>query len=103
DWPVLVTRSEGARGVLKNLQIMSAANVEERVDISRQAHLVNNHDRPGAWVDAPLDVGGIKVVGSRVYLGKYGGRARISDGVCGGDEAERRHDHFIARPDAENE
>jgi hypothetical protein len=82
---------------------MSAADFEEGVNVSRQSYLVNNHYRLSARVDAPLDVGGVKVVSAQVHLGEYGRRAHISDGVRSGDEAERGHNHLIARPDSEGE
>src|SRR5262245_50673422 len=103
NWAVLITRAEGACGVLKNLHPAPAADVEEGVNVSRQAHLVNHHDRPGARVDASLGVGGVDVIGPRIHFGEDWSRSHVSDGVRGGDEAQRRNYHLIARPDAENE
>src|SRR5262245_62943342 len=64
---------------------------------------MNNPDCPGAWGDAPLDIGRVKIVGLRIHLGEDWRCSCISDGICSGDEAQRRHDHLIPVPDVENE
>src|SRR5262249_14451260 len=76
---------------------------EEYVNVGRQPHLVDYHDRLGERTDAPLSIDGVEVIGPRVHFGEDGGRSHVSDGVCGGDEAQRWYDHLIAWPDAEDE
>ncbi len=65
--------------------------------------------RPSWWTgmiafvrlrDGALDGVRVEVVRARVDVGEDRRRAALPDGVGGGDERQRRHDHLVARTDA---
>ena len=100
DRPRPVAGAQRARGVLHQRQTVAAGELEERIHVGRQAQLVHRHDRLRAGRDGTLGGRRIEVVGARVHVREDGGRAVLPDGVRGGDERQRRHDHLVPRSDA---
>ena len=61
---------------------------------------MHRHERAGARRDRRLDLVEIDVARVEVDVDEHRARADAHDDVGGGDEAQRRRDHLVARPDA---
>ncbi len=75
----------------------------ERAHVAHQAVEMHGHDGPGLGRDGGLDARGIEVAGVGLDVDEHRRRARLEDGGGGGDEAHRRGDDLIARPDIERQ
>ena len=93
------------RGVLDDLQIVVARDVEDPIHVASVAGEVHRQDRADALVGAALerllDAGGVDVEGAGIDVDEHRPRAEVAENLGGRGEGERRGDDFVAGADAE--
>jgi len=99
--PPAVFGAKGLRRVLDDGQIVPPGYFQNLVQIRRLPEQVHGNYRLGARRDAALDSGRIQIeaLGARIH--EHRNRAHPRHATGGGEERERRADHFVAGPYAE--
>ena len=80
-----------------------SGQVEDRVHLAADAGVVNGDNGPGARGDQALKLALVQVQRVRPDVDEHGLGAAQDEGVGGGHEGERRHDHLVAGLDVEQQ
>ena len=95
DRTAAVGRTGTAGRVLDDDDAERVAQRPDRVEVDRDAALVDDDDRAGAGGERPRDRLGGQVAGLEVDVGEHRPGADVLGGVGGGDERERRDDDVV--------
>ena len=82
---------------------MLVGNGLQRPHVAHQAVKMHRHDGTGVGGDGGLDARRIEVAGVGLDIDEHRRGAGLEDGRGGGDEAHRRGDDLVARPDIERQ
>ena len=92
----LVVGAECLGSIFNDRQIVPLGNAPEGFHVRALAEQVHNHDGTRTLGDLFLNLKGVKVASRLIDIGKDRPAAQPADCARGGEERERRHDHFIA-------
>ena len=100
DGLAFILAADGLRAVLDNVQVMLAGNGHDAIHVTHNAIQMDNDNALGALGDLAFDV--IRVDGvALIHVAEDGHRTRLHHRERGRDERVGRHDHLIARADAQ--
>ena len=100
DGRAFMSRADGARRVLDDGEVERATESTDRLDVGRDAGLVDDDHGTRPIGDHFADGGGRHVARREVDVGEDRGGARVHHRIGGGDERQRRNDDLVTRPDS---
>jgi hypothetical protein len=103
DRPSAIARAERVARVGDDRDAAIADHGLQRGVVARLAGVVHGDDRPRLWREPLGHPDGIDEQRPGVDVGEHGDAALVHDDVRRGGERHRRHDHLVARPDADRE
>src|SRR6185312_8042529 len=103
DAPAVPGGADRMRRILDDAQAVAPGDGIEPVHVDREPRKMHRHDRAGARRDRRLDLIEVDIAAIEIDIDEHRMRAHAHDDIRGGDEAHRRRDDLIARPDAGRE
>jgi hypothetical protein len=88
------------RGILDDLEAMTAREIQHRDHVAGEAAEVNRHDGLAAWRQTARGMFEIDCAGLLIDVDENDFRAEIAYHRGGSCECQRRHQHFVTRADS---
>ena len=101
DPPSAPRGADGVRGVLDDTNSVPIAECVEPVHVDRSTGEMDRHDRRRPWRDCGLRLIEVDQPGAGLAVDEDRRRPDVLDGIGGGDERHRGHDHLVAGADVQ--